>query len=124
MSTQINQYLMWGIKMPYEWQEDFKDDDGAVDFSERFEEFMDDSAFSDDVKHKDGIFCLFDGTDGKYIILGRVLMKAKDGSLLASGNPITMPELTDLEKEFIRISVHRNFGVTGEFNYWFVTHYR
>lgn len=114
MSVQTCQYLIWGIRIPYKENNQL---------SETHREFMDDSAFKDGVKHKDGIFCLFDGMNGDFIIIGRVLAKAKDGELLGSP-PIALSELTDLEKELILNSIHRNFNIQGEPNYYFVTMYR
>lgn len=126
MSTQINQYLMWGISLPYKWHQEWEKQNEKPDgFYEEFEDFMDDSAFSADIQHKDGIFCLFDGCNGSFIIIGRVLAKSKDGDHIAEGKPLKIADtLTGLEKELIQNSVKRNFGVEGEFAHYFVTAYR
>lgn len=123
MSTQVNQFLMWGIRKPYSWHKQWEKETGK-DFSETFESFQDDSAFESTVNHKDGIFCLFDGRDGRYIIIGRVLAKTRDGSLLGENEPIMLHPPTKLEKEFIRNAVVKNFGIDGDFRLWFITHYR
>lgn len=127
MSTQINQFLVWGLKMPYQWHKDWERENQKInpeDFYTRFQSFMDDSAFTETVNHKDGIFCLFDGRDGRFIIIGRVIQKSKDGEFLADHEPLSPPEFTELEKELLRNSVHRNFGIAGEFKFWFVTQFR
>ena len=51
MSTQINQYFMYGILVPYEWRNEWQEKTGKS-FYETFEEFMDDSAFDSKIKHK------------------------------------------------------------------------
>lgn len=109
-----------------EWEKSNPPKEGEDDFERfysTFEDFMDDSAYKSEVVHKDGVFMLFDGRDGRFIYLGRVLAKAKDGDLLGDP-PIEVTDLTDLEKEFIRISVERNFGVKGDFKHHFITVYR
>jgi hypothetical protein len=114
---------MYGILVPYTWRNEWQEKTGKS-FYETFEEFMDDNAFDKKIKHKEGIFCLSDGRDGRFIIIGRVLEKSSDGDYLGSGNPITIPELTDMEKEYIEGSVKRHFGLEGKFNFYFVTYYR
>lgn len=123
MSVQVNQFLMWGLRMPYDWHKQWEKDKDA-DFCETFESFMDDSAFEPTVKHKDGIFCLFDGKNGKYIFIGRVLAKSKDRELIGDEGPIELNPPTEIEKEFIRNAVVKNFGIYGDFRLWLITHYR
>jgi hypothetical protein len=124
MSVQTNQYLIYGLRMPYKWHEQYEKEHNINDFYTHFEKFIDDSAFDNKIVHHEGIFCLFDGCSGKYIIIGRVLEKSKDGEFIADGEPVEIFELTDLEKEFIEISVKRNFEIEGDFNYYLVTQYR
>jgi len=123
MSTQINQYFMYGILVPYTWRNEWQEKT-EKSFNETFEEFMDDSAFDTKIKHKEGIFCLSAGRDGKFIIIGRILDKSSDGEYLGSGKPITIPELTDIEKEYIEGSVKKHFNLEGKFNFYFITKYR
>ena len=123
MSTQINQYFMYGILVPYKWRNEWQEKTGKS-FYETFEEFMDDSAFDSKIKHKEGIFCLSDGRDGRFIIIGRVLEKSSNGEYLGSDEPLTIPELTDIEKEYIEGSVKKHFNLEGKFNFYFVTYYR
>lgn len=121
MSTQTNQFLMWGIKKPYSWHKQWEKETGK-EFNETFESFEEDSAFESTVNHKEGIFYLFDGCNGKYIIIGRVLAKARDGEFLGDDEPIMLHPPTKLEKEFIRNAVVKNFGIDGDFRLCFVTH--
>lgn len=124
MSTQINQYLIWGIRLPYKWHEEWERVNEKPDgFYEHFEEFMDDSAFDSKIVHKDGIFMIFDGCNGKFIFIGRVIAKSRDGYMIGDP-PIDMGPLTEIEQELIRNSVQRNFNVTGDFKQWLVVQYR
>lgn len=121
---------MWGIRLDYafsdEWEkhENAQNGNDEANFYTHFESFMDDSAFKSEIKHKDGIFCLYDGRDGQWIFIGRVLSKAADGEFLGENKPIPIADLTPLEQELIKTSVERNFGVTGDFKHWIVTQYR
>ena len=90
-----------------------------------FEEFMDDDSYNELIRHKDGIFCLFDGRGGEYIIIGRVLNKTScDKPFLADDEPLKVPDLNDYERTVIEHAVHRHFGISGKFGHYFVTHYR
>ena len=124
MSVQTNQYLMYGIMKPYSFVKQWEEEK-QKDFYDTFEEFCDDSAYKPEVIHKDGIFCLFDGMNGKFIIIGRVIHKTTDDDpFMASGYPITFADFTPLEKELITNSIRRNFNIEGELKHYFVTHYR
>jgi hypothetical protein len=120
MSVQINQYLMYAVSIPPKAFEERGEDW----YDQMSEKFQDDSAYKKEVKHVDGIFWLYDGMSGKYSLIGRVMDKSSDGDFIASNGPMTMPELSGLEKEFIHNSVKRNFEIEGEFKMYLVTHYR
>ncbi len=124
MSTQVNQYFMYGIHMPYDWHKEWEGKTGK-DFHNTFEEFMKDNAFNTNISHKDGIFCLFDGRDGRFIIIGRVLAKTTDEDpFIASDEPYKVPQLLPIEEDGIKARVKKYFGLEGEFNYYFITRYR
>ena len=92
---QLNQYFMYGILVPYDkfkdWNLDANDDD---------------------------ISCIFNGRDGKFLIIGKILEKTNDD------NPIIIPELEDIEKYIIEKSVQEQFGLEGDFHYYFVKNYK
>lgn len=68
------------------------------------------------------IFCLFDGRDGKYIIIGRVLeSNFYDKPYLGIQEPLVVPELDEVDKIIIRNSVKEQFDIEGEFHYYFIT---
>ncbi len=123
MSVQTNQYLMYGVCKPFEFKKEWEKENGK-DFYDTFESFMDDNAFNKKINHKDGIFCLYDGMNGKYIIIGRVLEKGSDDEpFVANGKPTSFTEPSELEKEFISNSIERNFGIKEEMKHWLITHY-
>lgn len=124
MSVQTNQYLMYGINVPIKWIKKWEKENPDKDWYNTFESFMDDSAFNSKVKHKDGIFCLYDGMSGDFLIIGKVLAKSSDGEHLAGDKPLSFDDRPEEEKKAIADSIQRNFGVTGEIKHWFVTMYR
>jgi hypothetical protein len=74
MSTQLNTYVLVGVKLPYDH---FSGDDLDTDADyEKLEPYMD-SAFKG-IEHHNGLCVLFDGMNGKYIAAGRVLAKTDE----------------------------------------------
>lgn len=109
MSTQINQYLIYGARLDYK---DYPD-------SEMFEKFLD-SAF-DDVMNPGGLHCLFDGMDGKYIYIGRCFAKSKNHAHLDSRE--IAPVSPDIA-EMTRLLIKAELGIEAPMAFHFVTHYR
>lgn len=68
MSVQANTYVIIGAQFSYEAFKDSYDDI----------EDLEDSPFKPDFNPKHGITCLFDGMNGKYVILGKVIAKTRD----------------------------------------------
>ena len=100
----VNQYFMYGISVPY---------DAYKDWNLNGDE--------------DNISCLFDGRDGKYLIIGRILEHTTNDDavpLLGYKEPLVVPELGNTDEMIIRNSVGKQFGVGGEFHYYFITHSR
>lgn len=64
MSTRFNQYVVLGAKLPYE-----------NNTYERFEKFEDNGY--EKVKSHSGLTSLYDGRDGRYIIVGTVLSRSE-----------------------------------------------
>lgn len=120
MSVQTNQFLMYGLKL------DPKKLTNAL--YDKYEPFMDDSAFTTTVNHKDGVFCCYDGMSGYFLIVGKVIEKSQDGELI--GGPIEITTLLSKnEKVEIAHSIQRNFSELlplGEWacDYIFLTQYR
>lgn len=124
MSTQINQFLIYGLKVPAKWPEQWnkKHLKEGKEWYDTFEGFMDDSAFTAKVKHKDGVFMLYDGMNGDYIIIGKVHKKTSDGEFI--DGPLCISDLPTEDKDAISESIKRNFDLEGELKWYFVTHYR
>jgi hypothetical protein len=115
---------MYGISVPFSWHKEWEAKTGK-DFHETFKEYMKESSDNRTVYNKEGIFCLFGGRDGKFIIIGQVILKSDNKNpFLGSGKPITLPEFDELEKAYIESSVKEHFGLEGKFHYYFITHYK
>lgn len=79
MSTQMNTYVLYGVVLPYtkdpRWDQSRAD---SIDDNSSYmamEPFMDSAFQIDDVNAQRGITVLFDGRDGDYIAVGRVIAK-------------------------------------------------
>jgi len=81
VSTHVNTYAMIGVVLP---GDTFGDD--AYDHLEPYR----DSAF-DGIKHHDGLCVLYDGMNGSYVAIGKVIAKTEDGQ--GFEEPITFPAL-------------------------------
>ena len=117
MGTRVNQYFMYGILVPYNWYRKWEQGTGRS-FHAVFADFMNDDVDTDDIS------CLFDGRDGRFIIIGKVLERSADDEYLGSDQPIRVPEFDEIDKIGIRESVKKNFDLEGQFHFYFVTQYR
>lgn len=104
-------YIMYGISIPYSWHKEWELKTGK-DFHNTFDEYLNNN-------NKDGIFCCFDGRDGKHLIIGKILNKLDDYN---NTYPIEVQELNNIEKKIIESNVNKFFGLDGNFCYYFVTH--
>ena len=114
MSVSFNQYLMLGIKRPIE--------KGTL--YEVYEDYID-NGYKPDIIHKNGLSCIYDGMDGKYIILGRIIQKSRlnqplDGVFTIDPVDVERAELIAglINLSFPMVPVH-----FSEMKFWFVTHY-
>lgn len=124
MSVQIHQYLIYGIKTNTKFIHEWEEKNGK-DFHDEFDDFMHDSAFKREIVEKDGIFCLYDGMSGRYLIIGKVYQKGTDDEpFIADDEPYSFDEPSESEKQKIADSIERNFGLKGDMKMWLVTRYR
>lgn len=135
MSTQINQYLIYGISLPYDWHKEWEKakngnlkscEPGYVDFYTASRDYLYDSAFDANWPQKDGITLLFDGRDGRFIIIGHCLAKAKHGDYLGERCILEIPSdpVPASFKEYLKTEVKRVFGVEGIWKIYLVTKFR
>ena len=115
MSVQVNDYLIHGIKLPYE--------SGAED---KYEDYKD-SAF-EGIKEKNGLCVICDGMNGKYIFIGHVLAKSKDEERIAD-EPICInkEDVDRFARGRIAYLIYKEFNLeisTTDVKLWLVTHYR
>lgn len=121
MSVQINQYLMYGISVPYPKDEDFYDN------HEQFHGMN--SAFNSDIPAgPDGIFCLMDGMNGNYMVIGKVLAKSDNYERIADDKPLRIDTLTEVQKLEVVSAIQKHFDNNMQSpviaDYYFITHYR
>lgn len=114
MSVRVNTYVMEGALFQYELLKDRFD---------HLEPFMD-SAF-EGIKHKDGVCVLFDGMNGDYVAVGRVIAKTGNHQHFEYG-PISLTAPAGFEKQQ---ELHDAIcKVTGQDNvslqFLVVSHYR
>jgi hypothetical protein len=112
MSTQWNQYLIYGVKISY----------GTTDEPyEKYEDFFD-SAFEGIKQHR-GLCVLYDGMNGDYILIGHVLEKSDEGQPFQ--DPMDLEAPTGGFAEVIAGAIEREFGIEKpQLKLWLVTHYR
>ena len=70
MSTVSNTYLIWGVRLDYE---KIKAIEGSYDILEPYF----DQAHHEATNPKNSTTCLFDGRDGRYVIVGHVAAKSR-----------------------------------------------
>ena len=102
------QYFMYGILVPQNWYKEWEQKTGR-----NFQEAL--FHIGDEV---DDISCFFDTRDGKFLIIGKRFEPINDG------NPIEVPELSNVEKWGIELSVKINFDLVGDFHYYFMKNYK
>jgi len=80
MGVDRTDYVIVGVNVPYD---DFyagvshpNDGDGMDHYEKYCEPYVDDSHKSE-IHERDGLTMIFDGMNGKYVIVGRVLAKAR-----------------------------------------------
>jgi len=60
------------------------------------------------------VFCLFNGREGKWVIVGKKIRASNYDS------PILIPELTESEELEIKELVKKHFYFDGKFHYYFI----
>lgn len=123
MSVQINQYLMYGIKLSGDFYKQWEAKNEGQEFHEVFEAYTDDNPYEVKESYKDGLFCLMH-RNSQYIIIGRILERSLDGELIADNTAVHINKLSEKQKNKTKEAVLRVFGVTGSFGYYFATLYR
>lgn len=110
MSVNTNQYIILGVKIPYPKE--------SESLYENLTEYSDNGYKP--VKQKDSLTAIFDGMNGEYVFIGKVIVRSDanetlDGPVELSYSPEVAVLLGQLIKE--------KFGIEEEVKLWFVTHY-
>ena len=96
----MNQYFVYGILISHNAYLDMK-----ISYT-----------IEDVLKGNDGIRGIFTGRDGDFIIIGEVLGMVEDNN-----EPYVVPEIDVDEQGLIEGRVYAEFGLEGEFHYYFIT---
>ena len=96
----MKQYFMYGILVSYS----------------TYLELNENKTVEDVLKGDDGIQRIFTGRDGDFMIIGKVLGTVED----YDGEPYVVPEINVNEQGEIEGSVYAQFGVEGDFHYYFI----
>lgn len=101
MSTQDNTYIIVGVKFGYdEFKSLFKqENEDSFDFYDRVIEPHSDSAFDTLSEEQTKFLILYDGRNGKYVIVGKPLYKTK----VYQGvyDPVEVRKLKNKEKKYV-----------------------
>jgi hypothetical protein len=78
-----------------------------------------------DLAGSDDISCLFNTRNGECVIIGKILDQSGNGQL-GLNEPLSIDDLRmhEADELIIRKSVEKQFEITGEFHYYFVTYKR
>jgi hypothetical protein len=97
MSVRVNHYVLLGVLFP---MPALKIE--YADLHERLEPFMD-SPLTDLIVHIDGLCCLYDGMNGDYVAIGKVLAKTEDGG--GFQEPVALPMAPSMEWHQLRTKI-------------------
>ena len=78
-------------------------------------EINENKTIEDVLKGDDGIQGIFTGRDGDFMIIGKVLGTVEDND-----EPYVIPEIGINEQGEIEGSVYAQFGLEGDFHYYFI----
>jgi hypothetical protein len=114
MSTRVNTYVMVGALFPYDALK------GAYD---RLEPYMD-SPFTMNIEHREGLCVLYDGMNGEYVAIGRVLEKTGNHDFFEY--PIRIAPLGDTERQSLHDDIRRLIQLEGDFSvqHLVISHFR
>lgn len=119
MSTQVNQYLIYGVKLTWDEYEKLEQ---KVSEDEMWS-YANDSCYSSEAVHKNGLFALIDGMNGDYAVIGRVIDKSSDGEYIAN-TPYSIEELlTTIDTKDVKNALVECFGIKDECKVYLCTHW-
>lgn len=111
MSTNYNQYIILGIKVPFD--------------SFTYEQLEDygDNGYKEETGQNEGITAIFDGMNGKYIIIGKVLYKSEINEPLEGIIDLNVQD--DFEEARIAVKLNLLFKInySNDVKLWLVTHW-
>lgn len=114
-------YFMYGICLPYKWALDWETANNTM-LPKKFHNVMCDDVFTSDTNPHYRIHTLFNGVNGKHIIMGREIEKSPD-HLDHNGimrRIIQVPELNSFEIDYLKGLIKKHFGVEGDYHYYYI----
>ena len=118
MSVQRNQYIIIGCEYDYdEFNENYNDD-------EKYVEPYDDNAFDEKIIEHNGLSMIYDGMNGQYVYIGKIIEKTKDYEVIER---FCFDDYADEEeKDLINAIIKTEFPKLPDkpINVYLVTHYR
>jgi hypothetical protein len=88
---------------------------------EKFESYID-HGHEKEITRKNGLTAIYDGMNGKYILVGRVLERSSMDQPLDGPIEMKVPDWTTVE--LLRGLLATEFGIeNADVQLWFVTHY-
>lgn len=123
MSTQINQYVIYGYQFDYNDVQKVLNEKFGEEKKEEIYDLYYDSAFKKEVVEVDGCSMLIDGYDGKYIFFGKFFEKTNNYEYLET---MEVPKVSSKVKKNLEEQVQKLFGTNFDKKpkIYFVTHYR
>lgn len=126
MSTQINSYIVLGVRLDYkEFNRMFRSLCNGDD-SEAFDTFVDpycDNAFREDCDPHNGLSMLYDGRDGDYVVIGEILHKTPNHTWFES--PVVL-DFAEIHTKAPKVSerIFEEFGIRESSQVIVVSHFR
>ena len=107
MSVSFQQFIVFGIKLPY----NFFEKNGSLTSDEAYE-MLEPYINNANENKPDSIGCIYDGMNGEYIILGQVIMKSDKNQPLdmyCYGNMLNSRR--ELMRERVKSSLQKEFDI-------------
>jgi hypothetical protein len=113
MSVQMNTYVLIGDVFDYAKLKDRYDE---------LEPYMDDAFYG--IHHHKGLCVIYDGMNGRYVAIGRVLAKTRDGEGFDA--PVQIPLLTPDAEERAALAeqIAALAGQAAQVRHLVISHYR
>lgn len=122
MSVQQKQYLIIGVNLPFDYFNHLNNDDDFDTYS-----FLEDYMISNyDQTYDKELSCLFDGMNGKYIIIGKIIAHAYEHSYDYAIDFLNLSETLEQHKNTfleVQLNIKEHFNIEPKLSMLLITHY-